>query len=296
MKKPHIALIGPGRWGKNLLREFNVITTIDLIVYHNDPETKQFLQTEYPHIPTATDLEAVWSNPKITAVVIATPINTHYQITKAALLADKDVFVEKPLCFKTSEARELAKLAKRKKRILMVGHIFLHHPVYQKIKTLLRNDPPTYIHTSWEKYGSFVEKIIPNLVSHEVSLLLDLWGSKPKKGTVLSSRGVKSKSDVIFIQFEYPQKRYAFISVNRASPNKKKMVSIRTAKHFYVWNDNDLYRLNDKTGELSLIYQSTTPPLTLECQEFVHLLGSRKQPRVSGDFAADVVQILEKLH
>ena len=122
-----IAVIGIGRWGKNLIREFSKFAIISKCVHQGNLENMKWLDTNYPEISSTTNIADVLDDPKIDAIVIATPINTHYKIIKNALESGKNVFVEKPMTQTTSEADNLIKIAKRKNLSLFVGYIFMYN-------------------------------------------------------------------------------------------------------------------------------------------------------------------------
>ena len=131
MSKPRIAVVGSGYWGKNLVRNFEELGALHTICDKNIATLRSF-QEKYPNKKFQTSYESLLQNPEITAIVIATPAETHYKLAKQALKADKDVFVEKPLSLRVSEAEELHHLASARGRILMVGAHSSVSPCYNK--------------------------------------------------------------------------------------------------------------------------------------------------------------------
>jgi UDP-2-acetamido-3-amino-2,3-dideoxy-glucuronate N-acetyltransferase len=109
--KTRIALIGAGRWGKNLLREFDKLSVVASVCHLKNPKTTQWLKNSFPHIRHTNSYKDILRDPTVEAVVIATPVKTHYRIAREALLAGKHVFVEKPLAQTAAEAKELSDLA-----------------------------------------------------------------------------------------------------------------------------------------------------------------------------------------
>ena len=114
---PKIAVVGGGYWGKNLVRNFH-----ELGVLHTLCDTDQAILEESlskcPGLYTTDSYSQVLADPAINAVVIATPALMHYQMTKAALQAGKDVLVEKPLALTLKEGQELADLAADRKLVV----------------------------------------------------------------------------------------------------------------------------------------------------------------------------------
>ena len=117
-----IACIGGGYWGKNLIRNLHELSALSWVC-EVDPTTRRQLKELYPAIQFTASTDDVLSNPNIAGVVIATPAVTHGELVRKSLLADKDIFVEKPLCLSGEEGKKLVALASERRRILMVGHL-----------------------------------------------------------------------------------------------------------------------------------------------------------------------------
>src|SRR5262245_44091946 len=133
--QPRIACLGAGYWGKNLVRNFNELEALAAIAESNS-ERREQLAKEYPKTKIVSSHKEVWADDGIDAVAIATPAETHGGLVREALLAKKDVFVEKPLCLSVPEGQELLKLAASRNLILMVGHLLWYHPAILKLKEL----------------------------------------------------------------------------------------------------------------------------------------------------------------
>ncbi len=132
----NIGLIGLGYWGKNILRNLH-----ELGVLHTACDSEQYIISErketFKDINYSTDFDDVIKEPDIKAVVIAAPAATHYELVKQALLAGKDVFVEKPLALTVKQGEELVDLAEKENRILMVGYILQYHPAVIRLRELI---------------------------------------------------------------------------------------------------------------------------------------------------------------
>lgn len=295
MKFKHsLALIGIGRWGKNLLREFDKVADVRYVYHRGDKENSKWLKENYPDIKTADSYEKVLADPVIDAIVIATPIKTHYELAKKALLAGKHVFVEKPITDNVKQAQELVKIAAKQKRILFVGHIFSYHPVLAKIKRLTQHEPFKHANFVWNKWGTFNEDLMLNLGCHDIAIALDLLGT-PIKVEVLENRNIVSTSDIVFTRLSFKGGKSATIYINRASNFKNKTVTLVTAKNVYSWENDKLLKLDKKTNSLKLIYKSTKTPLEVECAEFIKCLQKNKKPHTSGEFGLGVVKVLSKI-
>ena len=135
-----MGLIGCGAWGKNLLRNFANLPGCALIsCCDENPKQIEKLCSSYPEVKFTKNHKEIIENPNLDAVVISTPPASHFELCKSAILADKDVFVEKPLVLEVKEGEELVKLAEEKKKILMVGHIMEYHAATLKLKEYIDN-------------------------------------------------------------------------------------------------------------------------------------------------------------
>src|SRR5262245_49461021 len=137
MLNTKIACVGAGYWGRNLVRNFNDLGALSWIC-ESDSERLRVLSLEYPAAQTTRIVEEVLCDPAVRGVAIAAPAEDHANLVRRALLAGKDVLVEKPLCLSVEEGRDLVTLAAEKNRILMVGHLLWYHPAVLKLKALVQ--------------------------------------------------------------------------------------------------------------------------------------------------------------
>ena len=173
MVKNSIAVIGAGYWGKNLVRNFAELGTLHTIC-DSSPDVLSQLGATYPAAHKELSYEAVLTNREIKGVVLSSPAVLHYSMAKQALLADKDVFVEKPLALRVEEGEELVELAEEKGKVLMVGHVLAYHPGITRLKQLV--DEGTlgkinYIYSSRLNLGKFrtEENILWSFAPHDMS-------------------------------------------------------------------------------------------------------------------------------
>ena len=189
-----IAIIGIGRWGKNLIREFSKISKVKFCLTTGNKENLKWLKKNYPDVIHTTRISDVLNDSSIDAVIIATPIKTHYLLVKKILESKKHVFIEKPLAKKSSEINNLIKIAKKNKKTLFVGHVFLHNEIFKKLKLILKTESIKHAIFEWKKLGTFDEDIFENLLSHDLSLNLELFGI-PKKVKLIRKRGLLTPID-----------------------------------------------------------------------------------------------------
>ena len=291
MKK--LGIIGIGNWGKNLVKELSKISCIKKCSSSNLKNIK-WLKKNYPSIQHASDSKEIFADKNINAVIIATPVNTHYNLVKKALLSKKHVFVEKPISTNLSEAEELIEIAKKNNLLLFVGHIFIFNEIFKKLVQISNRENITHLNFVWNKFGTFDEDILLNLVSHDLSIILTLFG-KPKKIKLINAFGVISKCDVVTLTLELPNNKKCQIHVNRCSNHKQKLVTIFTQKNIYIWDDLLLYKNNKKSSSFRLVFESRHTPLEIECKEFIKKLNETKFSYESAYLAKDVIQLIQKL-
>ena len=131
-----VGCIGAGYWGKNLVRNFNDLKALSWIC-EVDPAVRAGLAAKYPTLRLTDQVDLLLSDPELRAVAIATPAESHGKLVRRALMAGKDVFVEKPLGLSTEEGQQLIQLGSEKGRILMVGHLLWYHPAVLRLKELI---------------------------------------------------------------------------------------------------------------------------------------------------------------
>ena len=289
-----LGVIGIGNWGKNLIRDFSKISNIKKCTSMGNPENISWLKKNHPSIKYVQNKKEIFDDDEINAVIISTPIRTHYSLVKQALLSKKHVFIEKPLCTKLSDAKELIKIAKRKNLLLFVGHVFLFNEVLKEIIKISKKEKILYIQFQWEKFGTFDDDIFLDLLSHDLSIILKLFG-KPKKSKILSSFGFISKCDLLTLKLELPQNQKCQIQLNRFSDNKQKLVTIFTQKNVYLWDDLKLYKNNKKLNNFKLIFKSKLSPLENESKKFLIELNKTKKSSEYANLAKDVIQVIQKI-
>ena len=199
-----IGLVGGGRWGQNLIREFNNLGVLRKICEIDSTLIKKYRKM-YPKIGITTRWISLLADKKITAICISLPTIYHYKYAKEALENDKDVFVEKPIPLNVKEAQELNDLAKEKNKILMVGHILQYHSAINKIKELISKNRIGKIRSIassrtkiYDKTVERKENVLWNFAPHDISLILSLCNHNlPSQITSTGvSYGTKSIEDI----------------------------------------------------------------------------------------------------
>ena len=292
--KLNFGIIGIGNWGKNIIRDLSKYSNIEKCTNTGNLKNIKWVKENYPSIEYVSDQSKIFNDNKINAVVISTPIKTHYSLIKKALLAKKHVFVEKPLCTNVYDANELIKIAKKNNLLLFVGHVFIFNEVFKKLIQISKKETIQFLYFQWNKFGTFDEDIFLNLLSHDISIFIKLFG-KPKKSKLISSVGFVSKSDLVILNLDISSNKKCQIYLNRHSSHTQKIVSILTKKNIYLWDDSKLYKHNKKSGISKLIFQSKLTPLENECREFIVELAKTQKSLEYANLAKDVIQVIHKL-
>jgi len=290
-----VALVGVGRWGKNLLRVFAERCQVTACCNKDDPAVHEWLKEEYPSIRGTFDYGEILGDANIGAVIIATPIDTHAKLARQALEAGKHVFVEKPLATSVQDTRFLVDCATKKGLILFVGYLFLYHPALELIRALTKEDPIVYAKMVWTKFGTFGEDILWNLVSHEISIALELFQAAPDTAAILHKKGIVTVGDTVVVHLGFGAGRECILDVNRCANTKVKSVTIVTESgKAFLWENASVYKIvGGSTAQLLCVKRQE--PLALEADAFMHSLQTREPASSDGAFSLRVVEVMEQL-
>ena len=311
-----LALIGAGYWGKNLARNFNTLGTLRTLC-DASPQTLAGYGAEYGEVRKTADVEAVWRDPAITKVAIAAPAVLHYDLAKAAMLAGKDVFVEKPLCLEETQAQELVALAERAGRVLMVGHLLQYHPCVQRLQALVAQGDLGQLHyiaSNRLNLGKIrrEENALWSFAPHDLSVILSLAGNQvPEQvrcvGESYLTRGV---ADTTLTALRFAGGVRAHVYVTWLNPFKEQKLTVVGShgmavfddtkpwaeklvfyRHYLTWTDGRTPTPNKAKGEPVEVPESE--PLRNECQHFLDCCRERVAPRTDGREGLRVLQVLQ---
>jgi len=309
-----VAVIGCGYWGKNLVRNFYELGVLNTVCDSNT-SILNLVQAQYPNIKTTTDTENVFNSKEIEAVAIATPAVAHFELAKKAILAGKDVFVEKPLAITTGEAEKLIKLAKAKDKLLMVGHILQYHPAVIKLKEIISKGELgriRYIYSNRLNIGKLrtEENILWSFAPHDISVMLMLIGEEPLSVNSFGGDYLNSGiNDVTVTTLEFRNGVKGHIFVSWLHPYKEQKLIVVGSKAMAVFDDVSKEKLFlyphtiewqhgkipvAQKAEHKIIPFDAGEPLKLECQHFIECIKDRKHPHSDGEEGVKVVKILEK--
>ena len=308
----NIAVIGCGYWGKNLVRNFAELGALHTIC-DADPQKLESLKLLYPEINTEPDCHKVLSNRQIKGVVISTPAVTHHSMVKEAILANKDVFVEKPLALEIEQGEELVALAEKHKKILLVGHLLEYHPAVARLKELVENGELgkiNYIYSNRLNLGKFrtEENILWSFAPHDISIILLLLNELPQE---ISAHGGyylhQEIADVTLTTLGFKNGAKAHIFVSWLHPYKEQKLVVVGDKKMALFDDtNPKDKLTLYSHEIEWIGRKPVPhqkspepvpvssdePLRIECQDFIDCVQTRRSPRVNGHKGLQVLQVL----
>jgi len=313
--KKNIALIGAGNWGKNHLRELNRLGVLQKVM---DPSSSIIAErkTDFPEVDFVTDEKQVTADPGIRAVVIATPAELHYELTKKYLLAGKDVLVEKPLALTVKQAEELIDIAGKNERILMVGHILQYHPAVIKLKELIDQGDLgqiRYIYSNRLNIGKLrtEENVLWSFAPHDISLIMMLMdGEEPLKVSAFGGAYVHhSIADTTLTILEFKNGIKGHIFVSWLHPFKEQKLVVVGSEKMAVFDDVSKEKLfiyphkikweKGKTpvaqkADFNIVEFEQKQPLTEELLHFIHCIETRKTPKTDGREGLKVLGILER--
>ena len=312
-----VAQVGVGAWGANLVRNVDELATLTWIC-DQSRERLDALARRYPSVRTTADFDDVLSDPDVEAVVIATPVPTHYALARSALGAGKHVFVEKPPAMHAHEMEELVRLAEERGRVLMPGHLLLYHPGVHKLKELVDSGSlgeVLCVYGNRQNLGTIRtnENALWSLGVHDLSVILHLIGEEPDEawahGNAFLTPGVE---DVVFCYLRFPSGKIAHLHLSWLDPHKMRKLTVVGRDKMAVFDDMELERKvtvyekapeqpaqsygewRTRTGDIFSPKIPNDEPLRLEMRHFLRLVRDGGDGREARDGLL-VVRVLERL-
>jgi predicted dehydrogenase len=319
------ALVGTGYWGPNLAN--SIERTGKAVVRwlcDANPDNLQALARRYPHARTTIDLGEVLQDTDVDAVFIATPTATHYELGKRALGAGKHVLIEKPIATRSCEAAALVHLARKRDRVLMVGHVFEYNPAIRAVGDLIRaGELGEIYYMSFERtnLGPVRTDVsaLWDLATHDASIMCDFMSAAPVSVTATGQSYLNPGiDDVVFATFVFDGGVAAHVHASWLNPSKVRQITVVGSEKMAVCDDLDLrqpVRLYDKrvgmpplseiTGSFlqhkTIVIDSgatipvvqTREPLLSEVDDFFDCIISGKKPRADGLSGWRVVRLME---
>jgi predicted dehydrogenase len=323
MAKEHIniGIIGYGYWGQNIVRNFFNASHCKVIAVADErQDCRESVSRHYPSITVRAGAEEVIFDNTIDAVVIATPVSSHYELAKKALLEGKHVLVEKPMTSSAAQATELVELAAQKGLVLMVDHTFLYTGAVQKIKQLLDEKvigKARYFDSTRINLGLFQPDInvLWDLAAHDLSILVYLMTDEPVSvhatGISHTRNGIEN---IAYMTLHYNTDFIAHFHCSWTSPVKIRQTLIGGDEKMIIYNDlepTEKVRIYDtgynlkteedkkqilvdyRTGDVSIPKISVREALSGVAADFISSIMEGKEPLANAASGLRVVQILE---
>ncbi|MEO5576495.1 MAG: Gfo/Idh/MocA family oxidoreductase [Gaiellaceae bacterium] len=318
MSEISVGLVGLGYWGPNLARNFDHLAELAWLC-DLDEEHRASFGARYPRAHATADFDELLADSKLDAVVIATPVPTHYALAKQALDAGKHVLVEKPPAMKGAEMDELVRIAADKDLALMPGHLLLYHPGVRKLKELVDSGElgeVMCVYTNRQNLGIVRtnENALWSLGVHDLSVILWLIGEDPVEvsahGRDFLTEGVE---DVVFCYLRFPSGKIAHMHLSWLDPHKMRKMTVVGREKMVVFDDMELERKvtvyekgpwrqseaygewQTRTGDIHIPKIDTSEPLRLECRAFLDLIAGEGDRRAVAEDGAMVVRALDRL-
>ncbi len=313
-----VGLVGLGYWGPNLARNFDELGTL-VALCDLDAELRARFAARYPNAGVYADYGDMLASGELDAVVIATPVPTHFTLSKQALEAGKHVFVEKPPAMRAAEMEELVALAAERNLVLLPGHLLLYHPGVQKVKQLIDAGDLgeiLCIYGNRQNLGVIRkdENALWSLGVHDLSVILHLLDEEPEEvwahGNAFLNPGVE---DVVFCYLRFPSGRIAHMHLSWLDPHKMRRITVVGKDKMVVFDDMALERKvtvyekgpwqpaetygewSTRTGDIFSPRIPNDEPLRLECSHFLRLVADGPGDHKEARDGLAVVRALEAL-
>jgi predicted dehydrogenase len=318
----NVGVIGYGYWGPNLVRNFVESEHTQVLGVADMARSRlSLVEARYPNIRTTTDARELIGDPKIDAIVVATPVSSHFDLAMQALQAGKHVLVEKPLASSSEQATQLIDEAARRKLVLMVDHTFVYTSAVRKIRDLVANGElgqPYYYDSVRINLGLFQHdvNVLWDLAVHDLSILQYVLPGDP---VAISATGMShfsaNSENIAYLTLFFPDHVIAHIHVNWLAPVKVRRTLIGGSRRMLIYDDVEVsekvkvydkgvhisdtpesvhqLRVNYRAGDMWAPRIDNTEALRVEVQEFVDAIHAGRAPLTGGEAGLKVVRILE---
>jgi predicted dehydrogenase len=316
----NFGVIGYGYWGPNVVRNLSnlegsrVISIADL-----DPAARQRAQKAHPSAQVTSSSAEVLTSTKIDAVAIVSPVWTHYELAKAALMNGKHVFVEKPFTMNSTQGEELVELGQKRNLKIMVDHTFLFTGAVRKMKEMIDDGSlgNLYYYDSTRVNLGLLQhdvNVLWDLAAHDLSIMDHLIPGDPEAVGATGEKHLNEHEDVAYMTLHFPNKVIAHINVNWLSPVKVRMTLVGGEKKMVVWNDlvadeklrvydrgvktttqEGVYKLlvNYRSGDMWAPRLEQVEALQQEMKYFIECIETGNDPFNDGRAGLRVVRMLE---
>ncbi|MCH9008303.1 Gfo/Idh/MocA family oxidoreductase [candidate division KSB1 bacterium] len=305
-----IAVVGCGYWGKNLVRNFKELGALAMVCDLTEAGRKLAREIA-PDCEIVTTINDVVRS-EVEGVVVATPAETHYEVATRALVAGKDVFVEKPLAINYEDGAKLVRLAAANGKILMVGHVLEYHPAFVKLIELVKDGTlgkVYYIYSNRLSLGKVrrEENILWSFAPHDIAIILRIMGKLPFQVVACGGNFVQPNiADVTVTNLLFDNSVRAHIYVSWLHPFKEQRLVVIGSRKMASYDDVSkkllLYdqRVEVKEGmpipvkgDGEEVAYEKHEPLKMECQAFLNAIADRQPPLTDGKSGLGVLRVLQ---
>ncbi len=316
-----LGVVGYGYWGPNQVRNFyankdaNVACVCDV-----SKERLNLVATSYPSVKTTTDYKDIMKDPDIDAVVICTPVSSHFPLAQEALENDKHVLLEKPMTATVEESEKLIDLAEKKKKVLMVDHTFLYTGAVRKMKEMVQKGELGdiyYFDSVRVNLGLFQHdvNVIWDLAPHDFSIMDYLLQKEPEMVSAVGVCHLGDLENIAYVTVQYPGNLLGHLHVNWLAPVKVRTTLIGGTKRMIVYDDTepsekikiydkgvsysekkeDVYQMliQYRSGDMLAPKLDSTEALKLVSKEFVDSVNQNRKPLTDGEAGLKVVKLLQ---
>lgn len=316
-----IGVIGYGYWGPNLVRNFAQIQGVRVAaVCDQRPERRAQVTQLYPAVATYANAQELLADPAVTAVAIATSVDSHFALAQQALMAGKHLFVEKPFTTTVAEAQQLVAEAARRGLTLMVGHTFIYTSAVRKIKALLDDGTlgTLYYYDSVRiNLGLFQQdvNVLWDLAVHDLAIMDYLIGQMPSVVAATGMAHVPGRPEnMAYLTCFFPQQLLAHFHVNWMAPVKVRRTMLGGSEKMIVYDDiemsekikvydkgiivseaeNAIYQrhVGYRTGDMWAPRLDNIEALRIETEHFTTCIQTGQTPHSDGQAGLRVVRIL----
>ncbi|MDE3199592.1 MAG: Gfo/Idh/MocA family oxidoreductase [Acidobacteriota bacterium] len=316
----NFGVIGYGYWGPNIVRNLRGIEGSEVVaIAEVSSSARTRAQKAHPGVKVVSDAAELFKSPDIDAIAVISPVWTHYDLAKAALMNGKHVFVEKPFTSNSAQGEELIELAESKRLTVMVDHTFLFTGAVRKIDELIRDGSLGrlyYYDSTRVNLGLFQHDInvLWDLAPHDLSIMDYLIKASPEAIVATGQGHLNGHEDVAYMTIYFPDKVIAHINVNWLSPVKVRTTLIGGEKRMLLWNDleaDEKLKIYDKgvdidsregvynllvsyrSGDMYAPQLEQVEALRQELSYFIECIESGSRPFNDGQAGLRVVRMLE---
>jgi predicted dehydrogenase len=315
-----IGVLGIGYWGPNLIRNFLASKNVSRVIGCDlDRNRLEFAEKRFPEITLTDNCELLYRDKDINALVIATPVDKHFEFAKKALLSDKHIWVEKPFTSTSQQAEELIELAEKRNLKIFVDHTFIYTGSVMKMRELVDNNELgeiIYFDSVRINLGLFQNdvNVIWDLAPHDISIMNYILNKKPVAVTANGIANYYDYENVAHIAVYFEDNCFAHFHVNWTSPVKIRKMIVGGSKKMLVFDDMENFEkikvydsgieIKEKEGIYNALVQyrigdmyspkvNQTEALALGVDEFINSILTDRQPLTNAYDGLNVVKILE---